>query len=73
MAARSCLQAAFPSAIIFDQLSTFSGEDEDVVFQELLSSGGLPIWAKGDPMHLTTTAYGDVAAALLGKLNSPSG
>ena len=73
MAARSCLQAAFPSAIIFDQLSSFSGEDEDVVFQELLSSGGLPIWAKGDPMHLTTTTYGDVAAALLGKLNSPSG
>ena len=51
----------------------FSGEEEDVVFDELLSSGALPIWAKGDPVHLTLTAYGDVAAALLGKLNSPSG
>ena len=69
-ATRSCLQAAFPSD---DQLSTFSGEDEDVVFEELLSFGNLPIWAKGDPVHITTTPYGDVEAALLGKLNSPSG
>ena len=34
---RSCLQAAFPSAIIFNLLSTFSGEEEDVVFEELLT------------------------------------
>ena len=37
----------------------------DVVFDKLLSSGGLPIWAKGDPLHLTPTAYGDVAVPLL--------
>ena len=37
--AKSCLAAAFPSAIIFDQLATFSGEEEDIVFEELLSSG----------------------------------
>ena len=37
----------------------------DVVFDKLLSSGGLPIWAKGDPLHLTPTAYGDVVVALL--------
>ena len=71
-AARTCLEAAFPTAVIFDQLSTFSGDDKDVVFEELLSSSGLPIWAKGDPVHLTATANGDVAAALVGKLNSPS-
>ena len=43
-----------------------------MVFEELLSSAGLPIWSKGDPVHLTNTAYGDVAAALVDKLNSPS-
>ena len=43
------------------------------MFKELLSSGGLLIWSKDDPVHLTATAYGDVAAALVGKLNSPSG
>ena len=57
--------AAFPSATIFD--------GKDVVFEELLSSGGLPIWAKGDPVHLTPTAYGDVAAALMNKLKSTGG
>ena len=57
--------AAFPSATIFD--------GKDVVFEELLSSGGLPIWAKGDPVHLTPTANGDVAAALMSKLRSPGG
>ena len=39
--AKSCLASA---ATIFDQQATFSGkEEEDVVFEELLSSGGLPI------------------------------
>ena len=33
----------------------------------------MPIWSKGDPVHLTSTAYGDLAAALVGKLNSTSG
>ena len=56
-------------------MATFTGE-EDVVFDELLSSGGMPIWAKGDPVHLTQTAYGYVAAALMGKspaLEGPPG
>ena len=57
--------AAFPSATIFD--------GKDVVFEELLSSGGLPIWEKGDPVHLTPTAYGEVAVALMSKLRSPGG
>ena len=69
--AKACLAVAFPSAIIFDQLATFSAEEEDIVFEELLSSSGLPIWAKGDPVHLTPTAYGDVAVTLMDKLISP--
>ena len=71
--ARVCLEAAFPSAIIFDQLAAFSGGGENIIFDELNSSAGLPIWASGDPVHLTLTAYGDVAAALVGKLKNMSG
>ena len=72
-AARACLEATFPSAIIFDQLSTISSEDKDVVFKELLSSASLPIWSKGDHVQLTNKAYGDEAATLVSKLNSLSG
>ena len=33
----------------------------------------MAIWSSGDPVHLTNTAYGDVAAALVGKLNNAGG
>ena len=33
----------------------------------------MPIWAKGDPVHLTPTAYGDVADALVSKISSTGG
>ena len=69
----TCLEAAFPLAIIFDQLLAFSGGDEDVALGNLISSAGMAIWSSGDPVHLTNTAYGDVAAALVAKLNNAGG
>ena len=33
----------------------------------------MAIWSSGDPVHLTNTAYGDVAAALVAKLNNAGG
>ena len=71
--ARACLEAAFPSAIIFDQLAAFSGGNQATALDELISSAGMVIWSSGDPVHLTKTAYGDVAAALVGKLNNTGG
>ena len=41
--AKSCLEAIFPGAILFEPLGAFGG-DEDTNLKELLSSGGLSIW-----------------------------
>ena len=71
--ARAYLEAAFPTAIIFDQLAAFSGGDKATSPDELISSAGMAIWASGDPVHLANTAYGDVVAALVGKLNNAGG
>ena len=60
-------------AIIFDQLLAFSGGNEDVALGNLISSAGMAIWSSSDPVHLTNTAYGDVAAALVAKLNNAGG
>ena len=34
---------------------------------EVFSSGGLSIWCPKDPVHLTPTAYGEVAEHLIKK------
>ena len=43
--ARAYLEAAFRTAIIFDQLAAFSGGDKATSPDELISSAGMAIWA----------------------------
>ena len=68
--ARSSLETAFPGAILFDPVAAFSGSSDTTDPSQLRSSSGLPIWAKGDPVHLTPTAYGDLADDLVKKVSS---
>ena len=68
--ARSCLETVFPGAIIFDPVAAFGGSNDTADPNQLLSSSGLSIWAKGDPVHLTPTAYGDLADDLINKVSS---
>ena len=68
--ARSCLGTVFPGAIIFDPVAAFGGSNDTADPNQLLSSSGLSIWAKGDPVHLTPTAYGDLADVLINKVSS---
>ena len=68
--AKSSLEAAFPGAIIFDPVATFGGSKDTPDPTQLRSSSGLSIWAKGDPVHLTPTAYGDLADDLINKVSS---
>ena len=72
-AAKSCLEAAFPGCVIFDPVATFSSSMEETDLSKLISSSGLPIWASGDPVHLTPTAYGDMAEVLHSKISSVTG
>ena len=68
--ARSSLETAFPGAIIFDQVAPLGGSRDTADPNQLRSSSGLSIWAKGDPVHLTPTAYGDLADDLVNKVSS---
>ena len=68
--ARSCLETVFPGAIFFDPVAAFGGSNDTADLNQLLSSSGLSIWAKGDPVHLTPTAYGDLANILINKVSS---
>ena len=61
---RGCLEVAFSGAIIFMPLTVFSG-NYDTDLAELVSSGGLSVWTNGDLVHLTPTAYGDLAENML--------
>ena len=61
---KACLEVSFPGAMIFESLATF-GYDESSDMVELRSLAGLSIWSNTDPVHLTSTAYGDLAEALL--------
>ena len=61
----SCLMAAFPGCTVMDPMKAFRGDDDKVELSTLTSSAGLSIWKEGDPVHLTETAYGDVADHLL--------
>ena len=45
--ARSCLETVFPGAIIFDPVAAFGGSNDTADPNQLLSSSGLSIWAKG--------------------------
>ena len=57
--------AAYPGCIILDPLRAFKGEVDNVALGDLISSGGVSIWKEGDPVHLTQTAYGDIAEQIV--------
>ena len=63
---KTCLLAAFPNCMVLDPMQAFRGEDVNAALSDLISSGGLSIWKEGDPVHLTDTAYGDIAEFLMG-------
>ena len=62
---KACLMAAYPGCIILDPLRAFKGEEDTAVLSDLISSGGVSIWKEGDPVHLTQTAYGDIAEQII--------
>ena len=45
-------------------MTTFACVEELGELSALVSSGGVAIWKEGDPVHLTETAYGDIAENL---------
>ena len=57
------MEAAFPNATIFDQLSVFASGEDPAGAESLTSSGGISIWRDDDPVHLTNTAHGDISIA----------
>ena len=46
-------------------MTTFACVEELGELSALVSSGGVSIWKEGDPVHLTETAYGDIADNLI--------
>ena len=60
---RGCLETAFPGCVVFNPVDSFADADGDMV--NLISSAGISIWLEDDPVHLTNTAYGDIAASLI--------
>ena len=62
---RACLLATYPGCTIFHPITAFKGDDDDTELTDLISSGGVSIWKKGDLIHLTETAYGDIAELLV--------
>ena len=53
-----------------NHLRPSGGSNDTADPNQLLSSSGLSIWAKGDPVHLTPTAYGDLADVLINNVSS---
>ena len=45
-------------------MSTFTDVEDEMDLAGLTSSGGVGIWKECDPVHLTETAYGDIAEHL---------
>ena len=70
---KACLLAAMPSCMIFDTMSTFASEEALGELTKLVSSGGVSIWKEGDPVHLTKTAYGDIAEHLVSIIRGGDG
>ena len=62
---KACLLAAMTSCKIFDPMTTFASKEDVGELTSLVSSGGVSIWKEGDPVHLTETAYGDIAEHLV--------
>ena len=62
---KACLLAPMPSSKIFNPMATFASKEELGELSNLVSSGGVSIWKEGDPVHLTETAYGDIAEHLI--------
>ena len=64
---RGCLETAFPGCAVFNPTDSFADADGDMA--NLISSAGISIWLEDDPVHLTNTAYGDIAASLIKLVN----
>ena len=62
---RACLLAAMPDCRILDLMAIFHSKEDDGDLSSLASSGGVSIWKEGDPVHLTQTAYEDIAEHLV--------
>ena len=69
---RACLLAAYPGCTIFDPVTAFMGNDDDTELTDLISSGGMFVWKEGDAIHLTETAYGDIAELLVDTITGKS-
>ena len=70
---RSTLLTAFPGSTIFDPLSAFMAEYNSQELPSLHSSGGVTVWRGDDPVHLTDTAYGDIADHLVNVVKGSGG
>ena len=70
---RSTLLTAFPGSTIFDPLSAFMAEYNSQELPSLHSSGGVTIWRGGYLVHLTDTAYGDIADHLVNVVKGSGG
>ena len=62
-----------PGESIFHPLSAFTAEYSSQEFHSLNSSGGVAIWRDDDPVHLTDTAYGDIADHLVNAVKGNGG
>ena len=56
---------AFPGCTIFDPVLTFIDVEDEDDLAGLNSSGGVGIWREDEPVHLTDTAYGNIAKHLV--------
>ena len=70
---RSTLLTAFPGSTIFDPLAAFMAEYNSQELPSLHSSGGVTVWRGDDPVHLTDTAYGDIADHLVNVVKGSGG
>ena len=70
---KACLLAALPKRKIFDPMTTFASEEDVVELTNLVSSGGVSIWKEEDPVHLTETAYSDIAEHLVSIIKGGDG
>ena len=70
---RSTLLTVFLGSTVFDPISAFTAEYSSQELPSLHSSGGVTIWRGDDPVHLTDTAFGDIADHLVNVVKGSGG
>ena len=70
---RSTLLTVFLGSTVFDPISAFTAEYSSQELPSLNSSGCVTIWRGDDPVHLTDTAYGDIADHLVNVVKGSGG